>query len=166
MDLKKFKKKYEEKRKPLSKFLDKLDEIVPDDMPEIVARAEKKVWEKVSCVECASCCKHMTPTFSTADIKRISAHLGMTAAAFKEKWLYQEKETGDWMNRSQPCQFLQNNLCTIYEVRPVDCAEFPHFDKKPFDLYNDMFKTNMEHCPATLKLVEKVEKIIEKEYEW
>jgi hypothetical protein len=51
-------------------------------------------------------------------------------------------------------------------VRPADCAEFPHHNKKPFDAYNDTFKNNLIHCPATLTLVDRLKKVIEKEYEW
>ena len=166
MDLKKFDAKVARKKKDLSSFLKKLDKIVPEDMDELVAETDAAMWRDVSCMECANCCKTMTPTFSKKDIDRISAHLGMTPKAFKEKWLYKEKETGDWMNRSQPCQFLEGNLCSIYEVRPVDCAEFPHHHKKPFDLYNDMYKVNLQHCPATFTLVERLKKKVEQAYEW
>src|SRR3989337_2450492 len=65
-------------------------------------------------------------------LEPIDTHLGMTIKQFKEKWLYKERSTGDWMNKSRPCQFLNrnDNKCTIYEVRPADCAEFPHLTKK------------------------------------
>jgi Fe-S-cluster containining protein len=108
----------------------------------------------------------MTPTFTKKDIKRISAHLEMEPKAFMDKWLKKEEDSGDWVNKIQPCQFLKNNKCSIYEVRPADCAEFPHHNKKPFDAYNDTFKNNLPHCPATLTLVDRVKKIVEKEYEW
>eukprot|EP01030_Chromulinospumella_sphaerica_P014315 gene14315-biopygen12545 len=107
----------------------------------------------------------MSPTFSLKDIKRIAAHLNMKPNEFKEKYLYKEEETGDWMNKQQPCQFLENNMCTIYEVRPDDCAGFPHHHLKPFDLYNDMYRDNMKHCPATLMLVEKVKQAVERKWD-
>jgi len=116
-------------------------------------------------MSCANCCKTMSPTFSVKDIARISKHLGIKPKEFKDKWLYEEKETGDWMNKTQPCQFLVDNMCSIYEVRPEDCAGFPHHHLKPFDLYNDMYKTNIVHCPATLTLVEMVKTAVEKKYD-
>lgn len=166
MDLKKFKITANRKKKSLSLFLDKLDVIVPTDMPELVDRLDKKVWKETDCMKCANCCKTMTPTFTRTDIRRISAHLDMKPKEFVDKWLEKEEETGDWVNKTQPCQFLKNNMCSIYEVRPADCAEFPHHNKKPFDLYNEMFKTNILHCPATLNLVDRLKKVVEKEYEW
>lgn len=166
MDLEKFRRTAARKKKSLSVFLDKLDHTLPGDLAEIVAKADARVWRETDCTNCANCCKTMTPTFSVEDISRISKHLGMKPKEFKDKWLYQEKETGDWMNTSQPCQFLDGNMCSIYDVRPDDCAEFPHHNKQPFDLYNEMFKDNLVHCPATLALVEKVKKAVEKKYEF
>ena len=168
MDLRKFKRKAARNKAALTAFLQKLDEKVPEDMPRLVAETDATVWQDVSCLSCANCCKTMTPTWNRTDILRISAHLGMRPAAFRERWLYREEETGDWMNKSTPCQFLDlnTNMCTVYEARPKDCREFPHHDKKDFDLYNDMFTANITHCPATYLLIARLRKRIEKEYEW
>ena len=166
MDLKKFAKKADKKKDKLIKFLNKLDKIVPEDMPELVAEVDKQVWEDIDCLECANCCKTMTPTYNKADIARISKHFGMTPKAFKEKWLYKDK-SGDWMNTATPCQFLgKDNKCSIYEIRPEDCAGFPHHHKKEFDLYNDTYIGNVPRCPATFELVSRLKKRVEKEYEW
>ena len=166
MDLKKFRITAARKRKPLTAFLKKLDKIVPEDMPALVAKVDATVWKDVNCMECANCCKTMTPTFTKADVKRISAHLEMKPKEFMDKWLVKEKDSGDWVNTTQPCQFLDGNICSIYEVRPADCAEFPHHNKKPFDLYNDTFTNNLIHCPATLTLVDRLKKAVEKDYVW
>jgi uncharacterized protein len=166
MDLKKFRITAARKKKSLSAFLDKLDVLVPEDLPVLVAREDAAVWRDINCMECANCCKTMTPTYTKADIKRISAHLDMKPKEFMDKWLIKEEDSGDWINKTQPCQFLADNKCSIYEVRPADCAAFPHHNKKPFDLYNETFKNNLIHCPATLSLVDRLKKVVEKEYEW
>lgn len=166
MDLKKFEKKAARKKDKLVKFLKKLDKVVPEDLPKLVAEEEANAWQKVGCLECANCCKTMTPTYTKEDVRRISAHFNMTPKEFKSKWLYKD-ETGDWMNTSTPCQFLDDkNMCTIYAIRPVDCAEFPHHNKKPFDEYNDTFINNVHRCPATFELVNRLRKRVEREYEW
>jgi Fe-S-cluster containining protein len=139
-------------------FLTRLETVKPKGLAAMVKEADKKVWKETDCLDCANCCKTMTPTFTTADIKRISAHLKMTPDAFKEKWLYKERSTGDWMNRKQPCQFLnlQTNKCSIYSVRPADCAGFPHHTKRQFTEWVHVYKQNVEYCPATYRLVEKL----------
>lgn len=166
MDLKAFRKKASAKKAKLTAFLQKLDDIVPEDMPKLVTEVDATVWRDVDCTTCANCCKTMTPTFTPKDIRRISAHVGMTPAEFKDKWLHKEEDTGDWVNDNQPCQFLVNDMCSIYEVRPRDCAEFPHHYKRPFDMYNDTFIQNLHRCPATFTLVERLEQRVRKEYEW
>ena len=86
----------------------------------------------------------------------------MTMKQFKEKWLYKEKSSGDWMNVNRPCQFLNrnDNKCSIYEVRPADCAGFPHLTKKKMVDYIHVHKQNVEYCPATFKMVEKLMAVV------
>ncbi|HLX66276.1 MAG TPA: YkgJ family cysteine cluster protein, partial [Puia sp.] len=98
-------------------FLSRLEKKAPRGLWRLAAEADKEAWQRTDCLDCANCCKTMSPTYTREDIRRISAHLGMTEKAFREKWLYKDK-TGDWMNVKQPCQFLdlKTNLCNIYEV--------------------------------------------------
>ncbi len=72
----------------------------------------------MDCLACANCCKTMSPTFTQVDIKRIARHLDMSADEFRKKWLYKDRN-GDWINKQQPCQFLnlKDNKCSIYEVQ-------------------------------------------------
>lgn len=166
MDLQRFKIVAYRKKGKLVSFLKKLDEIVPEDLPQLVTEVDKTVWSEVNCTTCANCCKTMTPTFRRSDVVRIAAHLGMRPKEFVEKWLHKEEDTGDWVNTTQPCQFLIDDKCSIYEVRPVDCAEFPHHDKRPFDAYNDTFAQNVHRCPATFLLIDRLRKRVERDYEW
>jgi len=166
MDLEKFKISAARKKKGLRLFLDKVDKLIPEDMPELVARIDEAVWKKVDCLECANCCKTMTPTYTPEDITRISAHFNMSPDQFKKKYVVKEADTGNWVSAEIPCQFLDGNKCSIYAIRPIDCAEFPHHNKTPFDEYSDTFRANIIHCPATYLLIDKLKKIVETHYEW
>jgi Fe-S-cluster containining protein len=157
MNLARFKNRAYRKKKILAKFLQKLAKKNPDGLNKTVAQIDKEVWQEVDCLTCANCCKTMTPTYKPADIKRISAHLKMTPKQFFDKWLWKDEESGDVVNYSTPCQFLgSDNKCSIYEVRPADCVGFPHHNKKPFALYDHVFTDNLHRCPATLRMVEKL----------
>jgi Fe-S-cluster containining protein len=59
--------------------------------------------------------------------------------------------------KSLPCSFLgKNNYCTIYNVRPKACREFPHTDRiKQYQLL-DLIQKNIEVCPAVFNIVEKL----------
>src|SRR5690554_2160465 len=150
----------------LSDFLNKFDKKIPEGLSELVKETDQQVWEQVNCKECANCCKVMTPTYTKADIARISKHLNMSKKEFFERYLEKEEDTGSVVHQQLPCSFLKNNICSIYEVRPEDCAGYPYHDKRPFDEYSLTYIQNLEYCPATYLLVEKLEKVITEEYEW
>ncbi len=117
----------------------------------LVRKAEKFAWTKVDCTKCGNCCKTMTPTWKKPEVKKLAAHLGMTYQEFFDKWLYVEESTGDICNNSTPCQFLdgQSGLCTVYELRPHDCAKFPHLHRKDFFDQAELYAANLHRCPAT-----------------
>lgn len=162
--LRSFKQKVRHHKKALRSFLTKLEKNPPRKLDALAVQVDQAVWQETDCLSCANCCKTMSPTYTLKDIRRIAAHLDMTPKAFKEKWLYQEKD-GDWMNRSQPCQFLnlKTNMCSIYEVRPADCAGFPHLTKKKMVEYMHVHKQNVEYCPATYKMVEKMQVLVKQQ---
>lgn len=158
INLRKFKKKFESNKKLLRSFITRTENKTPGNIELLSEKIDKEVWAQVDCLGCANCCKVMSPTYTFQDIKRISAHLCMRPKDFKEKWLYLDKRDNDWMNKSRPCQFLdlKTNMCSIYEVRPADCAGFPHLTKKPIPEFMHVHKQNIEYCPATLLFVEKL----------
>jgi Fe-S-cluster containining protein len=156
VNLRSFRRKAKLNRSRFRRFLTRIEKAPPRGLPTAVTALEKQVWLQTDCLSCANCCKTMTPTFTTADIKRISAHLGMTKEAFREKWLKRERGGDrDWVNKVEPCQFLnlKDNKCSIYEVRPADCSGFPHL-AKDFQDFVHVHKQNVELCPASYRLVE------------
>lgn len=159
-----FKQKVNHNKKAMRRFLGKLEKNPPRHMQKIAEIVSAEVWPEVDCLSCANCCKTMSPTFTPKDIKRISAHLEMTPQEFKDKWLMYDKKDDDWMNKKQPCQFLnlKDNKCSIYEVRPADCAGFPHLTKKKWTDYVHVHQQNIEYCPATYKMVEKMQAMVVK----
>ncbi|NDC40600.1 MAG: YkgJ family cysteine cluster protein [Chitinophagia bacterium] len=166
VDLDRFRKQAKSRKKALGAFLNRLDELVPEDMDALVEATDRKVWEKIDCTGCANCCKEMTPTYTNADIARIAAHLGLKPAKLIQQYLKKDEDSGEWINQQLPCPFLVNDLCSIYAVRPADCAEFPHHNKRPFDSYNETYLRNLPYCPATLLLVHRLKQIVERDYEW
>ena len=161
MNLRSIRLQLKRKQIRLRRALDRIERKPPRGLDAMAAAADAEVWKQVDCLSCANCCKAMSPTYTDKDIRRISAHLSMTPKAFKEKWLILDEE-GDWMNRRRPCQFLNltDNKCSIYEVRPADCAGFPHLTKRKMTEYMHVHKQNVEYCPATQRFVELLEERI------
>ena len=65
------------------------------------------------------------------------------------------------MLQSVPCTFLgADNYCSIYEVRPKACREFPHTDRKKFQQISNLTLKNVAICPAAFNIVEEMKKLI------
>lgn len=148
-------------RSKMRRFLTKVESNPPRELDAYADILDKQVWQEVDCLSCSNCCRTMTPTYTFKDLQRISKHLNMTISQLKAKWLFKNRE-GEWMNTSTPCQFLdrKTNMCGIYTVRPLDCAEFPHLTKKKVTEYIHIHHQNVQHCPATFKWVEKLMTVI------
>ncbi len=112
-----------EKQKSFRHFLQHADKNkVLKQLPHL----HEEAFKKIDCLQCAACCKNYSPRFKTPDIKRISRHLGMKEGQFIETYLKVD-EDGDFVVKSTPCPFLGSiNFCSIYDVRPSDCARFPY----------------------------------------
>jgi hypothetical protein len=153
-----FKRLMNTNRRRFRYFLTRLETVKPKGMDKLAEEVDKEVWAETDCLQCANCCKTMTPTFTKEDIKRIAAHFQQTPEEFTSKWLYKQRGTGDMMNKKEPCQFLnlKDNKCSIYDIRPDDCRGFPHHTKKHFTEWVHVYKQNVEYCPATYKMVEKM----------
>ena len=158
VNLRSFKQKVRHNKKAFRSFLNKLLKDQPRGLDKLTLALEPEVWKEIDCLSCANCCKTMSPTFTKKDIKRISQHFGQTPEAFTKQWLRKDR-IGDMLNKTEPCQFLnlQDNKCSIYEIRPLDCSGFPHLSKKRMVDYMHVHKQNIEYCPATYKLVEKMQ---------
>ena len=115
-----------------------------------------EAFSKINCLECAACCKNYSPRFKTPDIKRISKHLHLKEGAFVEKYLLLDDE-GDYVVKGKPCSFLGNdNLCSIYEVRPSDCSRFPYIGEDVLLRRQSITLKNSSFCPAVHYVLEKL----------
>ena len=158
VNLRSFKQKVRYHKKSLRSFLNKVIKTPPPGLGKMVTSLEQEVWKEVDCLSCANCCKTMSPTYNKTDIKRISKHFNQTPEEFTKKWLRKDS-VGDILNKTEPCQFLnlRDNKCSIYEIRPSDCSGFPHLRSIKSVDFLHVHRQNIAYCPATYKLVEKME---------
>src|SRR5689334_7913941 len=94
------------KLKPLYRFLNKVRRTPPTHLQKNADKSHENVWENIDCLACANCCKAMTPTYTNTDIKRIAAFLKISPDEMRSRWLKKERGTGNWLNKTTPCQFL------------------------------------------------------------
>lgn len=134
----------------------KLKKKVPKDLDLVVTSFHYEVFEEIDCLDCANCCKSISPIITDNDIQRIAKHLRIKPGEFVKQYLDLDKE-GDYVFKEQPCPFLGNdNYCSIYNSRPKACAEYPHTDRKRFHQILDLSLKNTSICPAVTEVFEKL----------
>lgn len=121
----------------------------------IVQQATEAVWAHIDCRTCANCCKTRHPVFSRAELQRIADYVGITAAELRARYLEVDQDSAKYVTRELPCPFLQDNLCSIYEVRPSVCAGYPHLHR---NFRNRLWQTidNAETCPIVFNVLERL----------
>ena len=146
-------KKSEERQKLYKNYLLKADKNkVLKQLPDL----NETAYEKINCLNCAACCKNYSPRFKTPDIKRIAKHLDMKEGVFIEKYLNLDEE-GDYVVNSKPCPFLgDDNYCSIYDVRPSDCARFPYTDEDVILKRVPLTLKNSSFCPIVYFVLEEL----------
>jgi uncharacterized protein len=146
-------KKSKERQKLYKQFLQRADK---NKVLRQLHGFHEEAFQKIDCLQCANCCKNYSPRFKTPDIKRISKHLGMRESEFIETYLRVDEE-GDFVVKSLPCPFLgADNYCSIYEVRPSDCARFPYTDEDVIIKRQPLTLKNTSFCPITYFVIERL----------
>jgi len=136
------------------KTIARLKKSKPKDLDNIAKKCHDTVFESINCLDCANCCKSISPMITDKDIARIAKHLKMRPSVLTEKYLHLDNEN-DYVFNESPCPFLgSDNYCSIYQARPKACAEYPHTDRKHFVQILDLTLKNTFVCPAAYKVVE------------
>ncbi|PSG86094.1 YkgJ family cysteine cluster protein [Aurantibacter aestuarii] len=149
-----------DKHKENKTFFTKLKKKTPKNLDYIMQDLHDNEFKKTDCLTCANCCKTTGPLFTDKDVQRISKHFKMKPQQFIEQFLRID-EDNDYVLQSVPCTFLDaDNYCSIYDVRPKACAEFPHTDRKKFQQISEITLKNMPICPAVFNIVEAMKKRI------
>ncbi len=119
---------------------------------------DKKAFQTIDCLTCANCCKTTGPLFTDKDIVRIAKHLRLKPGKFVENYLRID-EDNDYVLQQLPCPFLDHeNYCTIYNVRPKACAEYPHTQMRGQKKMLPLMLKNAEICPAVENILTELKK--------
>ncbi len=147
-------KRAKDKHKENKMFFGKLKKKPPKQLDYIMQELHEAEFERTDCLKCANCCKTTGPLFTSKDIDRISKFFKMKQQHFIDTYLRLD-EDNDYVLQSVPCTFLgADNYCSIYEVRPKACREFPHTDRKKFQQISNLTLKNVAICPAAFNIVE------------
>ena len=147
-----------EKHEETKRYFKKLKKRNPKRLDLVMQDLHEKEFSKTNCLNCANCCKTTSPIFTDKDISRISKYFKMKEASFIDQFL--ERDEDDFMIlKGVPCVFLEeDNECSIYDVRPKACSDYPHTNRKKFIQLTGLTLKNTEICPAVFNIVEALKK--------
>ncbi len=139
----------------------KSSEVASKKVDLIVQRLNRNVTEQIDCRECGSCCKEVKPVIKAKDISALAKHLKLSEEDFKKKYLEVDGENEDkYTFNAQPCPFLEENSCSVYNARPEDCRSYPHLHKKRFVSRTISVINNCAICPIVYNVYEQLKKEI------
>ena len=156
MDLAHHKEQSKLKAKENKQFFKRLRKVKPKELDKLFHPLHDEVFACTDCLKCANCCTTTGPLFTDKDIIRIAKHLRIKPSEFVEKHLRIDEDR-DYVLQSVPCAFLRDdNYCSIYDVRPKACKEFPHTDRIKQSQLLKLTEKNVEVCPAVFTIIEKL----------
>ena len=127
------------------------------EVDDIIHPLHEQAFENIDCLKCANCCKTTSPLLTERDTQRIAKHLRMKAADFSLKYLYLDEDQ-EYVLKTTPCPFLgDDNYCSIYDVRPKACQEYPHTNQVNQLGIMQLTMTNASICPAVATIFEGLE---------
>ena len=145
-----------EKHSENKKFFTKLRQKPPKNLDYLMHELHTEEFKRTDCLTCANCCKTTGPLFTNADVERIAKHFRLKPQKFIDTYLRID-EDNDYVLQQVPCSFLgADNYCSIYNVRPKACREFPHTDRKKFQQISNLTLKNVAICPAAYNIVEEM----------
>ena len=90
---------------------------------------EKVHWK---CVRCTMCCQD-TPLHKRSirilaeEVSKICVETGLKAQDFSVPFTPSPPYTHEMLKSKERCVFLKDELCSIYETRPITCMFYPFF---------------------------------------
>lgn len=143
-----------QKRKVIKRQVASLKKLRKGEVDRLIHPLHEQAFSVIDCLQCANCCKTTGPLFTSKDIDRIAGYIKVKPAQFISKYLHVD-EDNDHVLTELPCTFLDdNNYCSIYEVRPKACREYPHTDRKNQQGILSLTQKNADICPAVAQIFE------------
>lgn len=129
------------------------------DVPERrLRKIAEEVEGEIDCMQCANCCRVATAKLLERDVETLAKFLRISISGFKKQYTMEDPEDGLILRRDGPagCVFLDGKTCTVYEVRPAACENFPHVVRGQGSMVARMwqFIDRATYCPIVYNTLE------------
>ncbi len=128
-------------------------------------RVAEDTEENIDCRACANCCRVAETNITKRDVERLAKAMRQTAkqiiATYTTSSAQEEDETILRRNENG-CIFLDGNDCTIYDIRPDTCRDFPHLVRGPASIQSRMWQMidRATYCPIVYNSLEEYKDIV------
>ncbi|MBV9771319.1 MAG: YkgJ family cysteine cluster protein [Bryobacterales bacterium] len=122
-------------------------------------RFGEEIEAQIDCTECANCCRVTEVGVTDRDVEKLAKFVGMSESDFTEEFTILDEVGARILKQNENgCVFLEGNLCSVYEARPQNCANFPHVVRGAGSIASRMwsFLDRVAYCPIVYNWMEKV----------
>ncbi len=122
-------------------------------------RLAEEIEAQIDCTQCANCCRVPEVGITDRDVENLTKFLGVTLKEFHRDYADRNTEGELILKRTDAgCVFLGGNLCTVYEARPRNCANFPHLIRGEGSIASRMWVLvdRAAYCPIVYNWMEAV----------
>lgn len=146
-----------QEKKSYKRKFQKLRKLKKGVADRLIHDLHEEAFEEIDCLKCANCCSSTGPLLNQKDIERIAKFKRMKPGEFVEQFLHIDEDQ-DYVFNEIPCVFLgDDNHCSIYDVRPKACREYPHTDRSNQQGIVSLTQKNALICPAVAYIIQNLE---------
>ena len=116
--------KYQDDFEVLGYMLQLHDQVSDEQIDTWVDTIAQPIIDAIDCTQCANCCQSLDVYLTEPDANRLADRVDISVNDIID---HESAQTvGEWGKfKSEPCQFLDDKLCSIYEHRPATCRTYP-----------------------------------------
>jgi hypothetical protein len=122
-------------------------------------RFGEEIEAEIDCTACANCCRVSEVGITEKDVEKLAKFVGMSETEFVEQFTARDDAGEMILKRNEAgCVFLEGNLCSVYEGRPHNCANFPNVVRGTGSIASRMwqFLDRVGYCPIVYNWMETV----------
>jgi uncharacterized protein len=126
-------------------------------------RFGEQIEAEIDCTACANCCRVTEVGITAKDVEKLAKFVGASEHEFVEHYTARDASGAVILKRNENgCVFLEGNLCSVYEARPQNCANFPHVVRGSGSISSrmDRFLDRAGYCPIVYNWMELVKEDI------
>jgi len=122
----------------------------------------EEIHEQIDCRTCANCCREGEAAVTPRDVEKLANLFRLSREDFRARFTMRGIDNDLILKRTdeEGCIFLKDNLCTVYEARPISCSGYPHLKDRSISFERRMITMpeRATYCPIVYNWAEAAKK--------